>query len=137
MKKIFIFDAYSSNRELLAEELAAAGNLVVATGSRECVMDSLTNFDPDLIILDPYVRGKILWDLLTDLKGSLPRIPILIFTASLHPEDFRSRLADAWIRKSFLFEELKQNISHLVDKPGKNGDAIDAPFSPFSERKAS
>lgn len=137
MKKIFIFDAYPSNRELLSEELAADGNLVVATGRPEFVGDSVERLDPDLIILDLYAKGEMLWDLLLNLKSAYPQIPILIFTASSYAEDLRSHLADAWVRKSFLFEELKQNIRPLLRRSGKAGAPRENSLRSLSEPIAS
>jgi len=84
MKKIFIFDAYSSNRDLLCEELAARGNTVVATGQLEIVRDSVEWLKPDLIILDLYFRGEIRWDLLLEMKAFHPQVPVLIFTGAFH-----------------------------------------------------
>ena len=115
MKKIFIFDAYSSSRDLLCEELAAHGNTVVTTGQLEIVRDSVERLKPDLIILDLYFRGEIRWDLLLEMKAFHPQVPVLIFTGCLPPEDLRVHFADAWVRKSLIFKELKQKITPFLD----------------------
>ena len=115
MKKIFIFDAYSSNRDLLCEALAAQGNTVVATGQLEMVRDSVERLKPDLIILDLYFRGEIRWDLLLEMKAFHPHVPVLILTGYLPPEDLRVHFADAWVRTSLFFMELKQKITPLLD----------------------
>ena len=115
MKRIFIFDAYSSSRDLLCEELAAHGNTVVATGQLEIVRDSVERLKPDLIILDLYFRGEIRWDLLLEMKAFHPQVPVLIFTGCLPPEDLRVHFADAWVRKSLIFKELKQKITPFLD----------------------
>jgi DNA-binding response OmpR family regulator len=115
MKKIFIFDAYSFSRGLLCEELAAEGNTVVAIGKLEDIKDSVGRLKPDLMILDLYVRGEIRWDLLIDLKAFHRQIPLLIFTGCLPPEDFRVHFADAWVRKSLCFVELKEKIIPLLE----------------------
>jgi CheY-like chemotaxis protein len=137
MKKILIFDDYASNSDLPAEELAAEGNMVFATGKQECILESVTSLNTDLIILDPYVKGKMIWHLLAAIKAFRPRIPILIFTASLRPEESPTHFANTWIRKSFFFDELKQGIAHLLATPRKDENAPDFPFGPYSERKAS
>jgi DNA-binding response OmpR family regulator len=115
MKKIFIFDAYSSNRDLVCEELAAEGNTVMATGNLEVVRDSVERLKPDLIILDLYVRGEIRWDLLFDLKTFHCQIPVLIFTGCIPPRDSRAYFVDAWVQKSLSFVELKEQITSLVE----------------------
>lgn len=115
MKKIFIFDAYSSNRDLLSEELAAEGNTVAATGQPEIVRDAVEKFTPDLVILDLHIGGEMRLDLLKDLKAFHPQIPILVFTGCLPPQDLRVQLADAWVVKSFLFNELNERITPLLE----------------------
>jgi len=115
MKKIFIFDAYSSNRDLLCEELAATGNTVVATGQPEVVRDFVERVKPDLIILDLYCREEIRWDLLLEMKAFLRQVPVLVFTGCPPPEDLRVHFADAWVRKTLSFMELKQKIIPLFD----------------------
>ena len=127
MKKILIFDAYPSIRQLLAEELKAEGNVTMGIGKPEFVNEWVGKFEPDLIVLDLYVRGEILWNLLTDLKIRYPDIPILLFMAFQPNEIPRLNEADAWVRKSFLFEELKEKIVQLLEH-WKGGAGIKKPF---------
>ena len=100
-------------------------------------VDAALALRPDLIILDLYAKGEMLWDLLLNLKSAYPQIPILIFTASSYAEDLRSHLADAWVRKSFLFEELKQNIRPLLRRSGKAGAPRENSVGSLSEPIAS
>ncbi len=118
MKKIFIFDAYPPIRELLAEDLVVEGNMIVAIGKPEFVGEAVAAFRPDLIILDLYVRGGIRWDLLEDLKARYPAVPILLFTP-FHPQEMpRLKQADAWVKKSFAFDGLKQKVRDLLAAKG-------------------
>ena len=116
MKRILIFDAYPSTRQLLAEELTAEGNVTMGIGKPEYVSEWVEKFGPDLIVLDLYVRGAILWELLGELKSRYPAIPVLLFTAFQPNEIPRLKEADAWVRKSFIFEELKEKIGFLLGK---------------------
>jgi len=61
MKKILIFDGHPSIRRLLAEEFAAEGHVTMSVSKAEFVKESVERFDPDLIILDLFSRGEILW----------------------------------------------------------------------------
>jgi len=120
MNKIFIFDTYSPIRQLLAEELAAEGNVTMDIGRRELVADLVGRFEPDLIILELFKRGGMDWDLLAEIKARYPSIPVLLFT-TFHPQGIpRLKEVNAWVKKSFLFEELKQKIANLLEK--KRGD---------------
>jgi DNA-binding response OmpR family regulator len=114
MKKIFIFDAYPAIREMLAEELAAEGNMIVAIGKPEFVRETVGDFRPDLLILDLYMQGGIRWELLEDLKNRYPSIPVLLFTG-FHPQEMPGfNRADAWVQKSFIFDELKQKVKEIL-----------------------
>jgi len=116
MKKILIFDAYPAIRQLLAEELTTEGHVTMSVGKAEILKESVARFESDLIVLDLYTRGGMLWDLLEDLKGRYPAVPVLLFTA-FHPQEIpRFKQADGWVQKSFLFEELKEKIRVLLEQ---------------------
>jgi DNA-binding response OmpR family regulator len=116
MKKILVFDAYPSIRQLLAEELTAEGHVTMSVGKAESLTESIARFEPDLIVLDLYTRGGIRWDLLEDLKSRYPAVPVLLFTA-FHPQEIpRFKQADGWVQKSFRFEELKEKIRVLLEQ---------------------
>jgi len=144
MKKILVFDAYPSIRQLLAEEITAEGYVTMSIGKAESLNESIARFEPDLIVLDLYTRGGMLWDLLEDLRSRYPAVPVLLFTA-FHPMELpRLKQVDGWVQKSFLFEELKEKIrillaqkmeesafkapilaedSNQIDSPGPSGPA--------------
>ncbi len=137
MKKIFIFDAYSSNRDSLCEELASQGNMVMATGNSEIVRDSVERLKPDLIILDPYLGGELRWDLLLGLKALYRQTPIVIFSGCLPPDDLRVYFADAWVQKGIFFMELKQKISSLLEGCKETKAPRGNSFRTFNERMVS
>jgi DNA-binding response OmpR family regulator len=88
----------------------------MSIGKLEFLKEAVEKFDPDLIILDLYVRGGILWNLLGELKTRYPATPILLFTA-LHPKELPlPNEADGWAEKSFLFEDLKHKIQGLLER---------------------
>jgi DNA-binding response OmpR family regulator len=120
MNKIIVFDAHPAIRELLSEDLTAEGNVVMAIGRHDFLRDSVATFHPDLLIMDLNIWGETRWDLLASLRSRYPAIPILIFTACLPQEDFRTSLADGWIQKSFLSDELKEKINEILGKPLDN-----------------
>ena len=102
--------------DLLSEELAEEGNVVESTGDPNLIPEMLRTFEPDLMILDPYVRGEMRWELLERIKTQQPHLPILIFAAS-YKEDPHQFRVDGWVAKSFLFDDLKQKIIKILGKP--------------------
>lgn len=116
MAKILAIDEYPSIRDLLSEELTEVGNVVASTGDLNLIPDLLRTFDPDLIILDPYVRGEMHWESLEWIKKQKPHLPILIF-ATPYKEDSHQFQVDSWVAKSFLFDDLKQKIIKILEKP--------------------
>jgi DNA-binding response OmpR family regulator len=117
MKKIIVFDAQPAVRELLSEDLTAEGNVVLSIGRHDFLKDAVATFQPDLLILDLDIWGEMCWDLLANLRTHYPAIPILIFTACLPGEDFRTSLADGWIQKSLLSDALKRKVDEILGNP--------------------
>ena len=113
MTKVLIVDGYSSIRELLAEDLANEGNMVVAIGRTELVGEMIQTFEPDLVIMDPYLKGIIRWDVLEEIKNARPSLPILIFTAHCLDGDPRLSRAEGCIIKSYFFDKLKQRMREI------------------------
>jgi len=121
MNRILIFDAYPSIRELLAEELATEGNTVVPIANPESIAGLVNAFEPDLLILDPYVRGSMNWELFDAAKAQNPRLPILVFTQWTSPDPHFGQ-ADACLSKSYVLDKLKVKIKEILQKtPGKRG----------------
>ncbi len=113
MKRILIFDAYPSVRELLAEELAAEGNTVIPIANPDLISQLIITFEPDLFILDSYLRGEMKWELLDSVKMQNPNLPIILFTECSTPGP-HSKNADACLFKSHIFDQLKQKIKEFT-----------------------
>jgi len=116
MDKILIADAYPSVRELLAEELAGDGKMVLTIGNPALIAGLLDTFDPDLIVLDLYMNGKMRWNILKEIKKQKPQLPVVIFT-STHPErDLRPPQVEGWVMKSFILDGLKKKINDVLKR---------------------
>jgi CheY-like chemotaxis protein len=114
MAKILAIDEYPSIRDLLSEELTEEGNVVVSTGDPNLIREMLQTFEPDLMILDPYARGKMRWELLERIKNQKPHLPVLIFADPYKNDPYQFQ-ADGWVAKSFLLDDLKQNIIKILE----------------------
>ncbi len=125
MNRILIFDAYPSIRELLAEELAAEGNTVVPIANPESIAGFVDSFEPDLLIMDPYIRGSMKWEMFDAAKAQDPKLPILVFTQGSPPDphpDPHFGLAEACLPKSYILDNLKGKIKEILKKTsGKKG----------------
>ncbi len=114
MNKILVFDFYPSIRQLLMEDLTAAGNVTLSVGEPEALRRAVERFSPDLVVMDLYERGVMHWDLLEDLKTRYPAIPVLLFTAFTPNEIPRAKRADGWVQKSFQFGDLMDKIRDIL-----------------------
>jgi len=117
MAKILIFDEYSSIRNLLAEELAGEGNIVLTVGRAELIGDGIATFNPDLAILELFMGGKFRWDFLERIRSQAPPLPVIIYSGYYPGGDPHLNQVDGFILKSCILDELKQCISNILRPP--------------------
>jgi DNA-binding response OmpR family regulator len=117
MAKILIFDEYPSIRNLLAEELAGEGNVVLSIGQPEFMGEEIAAFNPDLAILDIFIRGKFRWDFLEEVRKQDPPLPVIIYSGYYPRGDPHLDQVDGFILKSCVLDELKQRISYVLRRP--------------------
>ena len=114
MAKILIFDEYPSIRNLLAEELAGEGSIVLTMGRVELIGNGIVTFNPDLVILDLFLRGNFRWDLLEEIRRQAPALPVIVYSGYYPQGDSHLSQVDGFILKSCALDELKQCISSLL-----------------------
>jgi two-component system response regulator RegX3 len=100
-----------------------------ATGE-DGLREGLTN-GYDLVILDVMLPGRSGFEVCRELRGSLPRLPILMLTARGSEEDvlrgFREG-SDDYVTKPFAVAELMARVEALLRRAGR----LDAPAArPF------
>jgi DNA-binding NtrC family response regulator len=118
MAKILILDECPSTRNLLAEELAGEGNIVLSTGMPDLILEEITAFNPEVAILDLFVKGKHRWDLLEGIKNRKPDLAIILYSWDFPKGVSYPHAIDGFITKSFDLQELKQCISDVLMLPG-------------------
>lgn len=117
MKKILIIYEYTSVRELLTEELAAEGRLVVPIGKPALAKEVIGALRPDLVLLNLHINGKDRWDVLEEIKKQDPYLRVLVLrTYDGYQEDLRGSLADVYVIKSFRFEGLRQKVAEVLQR---------------------
>jgi|Deesub1362B_J571_1020462.scaffolds.fasta_scaffold02675_7 DNA-binding NtrC family response regulator len=117
MAKVLVIDNYPCVIELLREELSREGHTVVGSGDVTAALESLHSARPDVVIFDPYHGGRPRWDTLQSIKRAYPRVPVILFSAvASYGTDPRASAADAFVVKSLILDELKGQISQVLDK---------------------
>jgi len=115
MAKILMIGEHASVRELIAEELAGAGYIVVAIGNPSLIGQLLTTLQPDLVLLDFHTNGINRWALLQEIKRQAPHLPVLTFAAyGSHREDVRLIIGNGFGIKSFSLDIFKEKIADLL-----------------------
>ncbi len=125
MKKILIIYDYASVRELLTEELAAEGHLVVPIGKPDLAKEVIGSLRPDLVLLNLHINGRDRWDVLEEIKKQDPYLPILVLSTydgyqEVHPKS----LADVYMIKSFRFERLRQKVTEVLQRNPINAEGM-------------
>jgi DNA-binding NtrC family response regulator len=127
MAKIMVADGFSAIRELLMEELASEGHIVTAVGEIKSIQERIPIIEPDLLIMDIYMNGKVSWTLLEEIIKHNPHLPALIFTGYGAEEALHSSLVDGFVVKSSDLDELKKKVKeilmrnyHPADKKGQS-----------------
>ncbi|HMK61720.1 MAG TPA: response regulator transcription factor [Dissulfurispiraceae bacterium] len=153
MIKILIADDHTIVREGLKQILMDTNDMVVAaeaTNGQE-VLDKVWKDEFDVIVLDIAMPGRSGLDILKELKGFKPKLPILVL--SMYPEDqYALRVlragADGYLTKESapndlitairkVYEGKKYISSYLAEKLafGLEADAVKPPHELLSDRE--
>ncbi len=118
MAHVLIVDDQPYVREFLSEELAHDGYRTETIGDPDSIWGHLTNWRPDVVILDLYLDGFKGWDILGDIKRIAPDLPVLILTAyDTFEQDPRLSQADGYVIKSFVdLDKLKEKIADVLER---------------------
>lgn len=119
MVNILIVDDQKWLEDLCAKALTAEGYRITVTSDIEAVMQNIANFNPDLVLLNLYLKhGFNGWDVLLDIKTQNPDLPVFMVTA--HDKclyDPRLSKADGYIIDGgFAHEDMKKKIAQVFDK---------------------
>ena len=115
MNTILVIEDDWAVRELFAIELASEGVNIVAIGEAESIREKIRASNPDLVLLDIYMKGKLRWDVLADIKEENPKLPVIIVNDfEDYSNDPHFILVDEFWIKSACFAELKQKIGEVL-----------------------
>jgi DNA-binding NtrC family response regulator len=122
MVNILIVDDQKWVEDLCSKALAAESYSITVTSDIESVMKNVANFNPDLVLLNLYLKhGFNGWDVLLDIKTQDPNLPVFMITA--HEKClYDPRLSNAngyIIDGSLASEDMKKKIAQVLNQePG-------------------
>ncbi len=117
MKKVLIIYKHVTVGELLAEDLAAAGYLVVPISRPALAGDMMNILRPDLVLLDLQIDEKERSDVLREIEQRDPNLRVLAFTAyDGYTKNFRLSLADACIIENSCSNGLREKVAEVFQR---------------------
>ncbi|WP_461256353.1 [Fe-Fe] hydrogenase large subunit C-terminal domain-containing protein [Treponema sp. R80B11-R83G3] len=119
-KKVMVIDDEEITLTITKEMLKNDYNVTTANSGKEALDLLLSNFSPNLILLDLYMPEMDGWDAFNRIRNisNLYNIPIAIYTASDDPKDkIKARELGAidYIHKSLGKEQLLEIVTRLVN----------------------
>jgi DNA-binding NtrC family response regulator len=116
MSRILIIDDDEVIRMLYAEELTQDGYEVISTSDCSALTTTITEFRPDVILLDIRMGQYDGLEVLQDIRKAFYNLPVILCTAySTFKYDLKSIAADYYVVKSADLEELKLTISMALE----------------------
>ena len=123
MAKILIFSEFSENRELLAQEFAGDGHVVIATGNPALIRELLRNLDPDLMLIDFHLNKVNPWQMMRQIGKESPRLLVLPYTAySAQDGNLRLVMAHPEGGKNLPLQAFKRKLDSFLDSGPIAGD---------------
>jgi len=133
MGKILIFSEMFELRELLAQDFAAEGHIVVATGNPALIPD----LNPDLMLLDLHLSKVNPWKVMQLVRKKSARVVALPFIAYANEEgNIRLVIGPREERGSLSFQAFKSEMNTFLNaKPSaEKGNRRRKPFPREAER---
>ncbi len=115
--KILLVEDERSQRLLYKQILSDDGYTVYDAKNGAEALEIIVKHHPDLAILDIRLSGEDGLELMGKIINVNDKIPIILHTAyAVWKDNFRSRIADAYVVKSSDMSELKEAIKNLLQK---------------------
>lgn len=120
--KILVVDDEEDKCRLYKEELEEEGYEVVTADTSVGGIELFKTENPDLVTLDIWMSERDEGiQLLRQMKGIRPEVPIIMLTAYDFRDDFAIWCADAYIVKSTDLSELKSAIKRMAKEKRREG----------------
>lgn len=129
MTSILIVDDERSMRDFLMILLEKEGYQVQTVENGTAALHCLENTSFDLVISDIRMPGIGGLDLLHNIKGRFPHLPVILVTAFVSPDDAVSAMKDGafdYISKPFNLAEIKSIIRSATSRPKTEPHSLSA-----------
>lgn len=119
MSKVLVVDDSLTDRRVLSTYLTEAGLTVLDVESAEEAMEKLSDYQPNLIVLDVVMGGKSGFEMCRTLKADANTKPIPVILCSSKSTEADKMWgdvvgADAYIAKPVNREELLGKVQQLI-----------------------
>ncbi len=116
MGKVLIFSEAFEIRDLIAQDFAAEGHMVVATGNPVLIPTLTSDLNPDLVLLDLHLSKVNPWKVMQIIRNKSPRGIVLPFTAYADAEgNIRLAIARREDSEDLSFQAFKRKMSTLLN----------------------
>ncbi len=113
---ILIIDSHPGVQELLAEEFLSEGCRVAVTGEPDQVGNLVHACRPEMVILDPFLKGQDRCDVFRLLKTNFPHLPVLIVTAYVGANSIFSEADGTVFKSSSCVGEVKRKAAAILKR---------------------
>jgi len=111
MKKVLVVDDDQNILEVIKYILTSYGFEVHTHSTGLNVVEVVLDYEPDLILLDVRLPGKLGTEICKELKDLHCAIPIILFSAHMQQTNFMEIFgADAFMRKPFDVKDLVNTV---------------------------
>jgi DNA-binding response OmpR family regulator len=117
MYTILVVDDEDSIRALYEAELGEEGYRVLCAADGAAARKVLSENPVDLMVLDIKLKGESGLQILQEVTRQYREIPVILSTAyGSFKDDFSSWLADAYVVKSGNLQELKAEVTRVLNR---------------------
>ena len=117
MFTILVVDDEDSIRALYRSELEEDGYRVFAASDGASALKVMQSETVHLVVLDIKLKGESGLQVLQEITRHHRQVPVILSTAyGSYKDDFSSWLADAYVVKSSNLQELKAEVSKVLDR---------------------
>ncbi|OPY66326.1 MAG: Phosphate regulon transcriptional regulatory protein PhoB [Syntrophorhabdaceae bacterium PtaU1.Bin034] len=114
---IVVIDRNAGIRELYATELGERGFEVITTGDFVQAVKMIESAKPDLVLIDPSIKGENRWDVVADIKKVAKHVPVVLCLAFAPDENNPFLvLSDDYVVKSSSTAHLISKVESLLNR---------------------